>query len=48
MQTVLIGPQKNELDHTLLRDILECDQEYLDRPAYVCRMVVLLYSYEDD
>ena len=25
------GPQKNELDHTLLRDILECDQEYLDR-----------------
>lgn len=25
------GPQKSELDHTLLRDILECDQEYLDR-----------------
>lgn len=25
------GPQKNRLDHIFLRDILECDKEYLDR-----------------
>lgn len=25
------GPQKNQLDHTLLCDILQCDQEYLER-----------------
>lgn len=25
------GPQKDLLDHTLLKDILECDQEWLDR-----------------
>lgn len=25
------GPQKNRLDHNFLRDILECDEEYLDR-----------------
>lgn len=42
------GPQKNELDHIIVAGHSGMRSGISGSPAYVCRMVVLLYSYEDD